>query len=89
MKGNGAVEGKGWLALYLTPKLIKNVCSVLMVVMMGMLIGIMASSMNSASAELDIAIAEGIVPECVKTYATSMFAMLGCTIMLIWWVRRR
>lgn len=89
MKGNGAVDGKGWLALYLTPKLIKNVCDLLLVVMMVMLIAIMASLMNSASAELDIAIAEGIVPECVKTYATSMFAMLGCIIMLLWWGRRR
>lgn len=89
MKGNGTVEGKGWMALYITPKLVKSAVRVLLFAMIVMLIVTAANMMSVTGAELDEAIAAGLVPECVKNYMASIAALLVGAILMIYWMVRK
>lgn len=89
MKGDGVAEGKKWYAVYLTPKIVKMVIEVVLLVCFAALALFVADFFQNASEAMDAAIAEGLVPRIVKDYATGCMALCAVPILFIVWRMKR
>lgn len=85
----GVLEGKKWWAVYVTPKLIRSIAGILLMVCLAAMAMMGADMMSKASVELDAAIAEGLVPKCVKDFIGGISLMLISAVMFIWNMVRR
>lgn len=89
-RSTGIVEGRKWYALFLTPKILRIIVDVAIIVCLVALATAMAQVYNAANADMDVAIAEGLVPKIVKNYVLATMGLLLVPVLwMVWRIKRK